>query len=254
MLLNYQIFGEKSDHPTLIIAHGLFGSSRNWRAIARQLSRDRQVVTVDMRNHGESFHNEVHDYPSMAEDLASVTRHFGAPCDLLGHSMGGKAAMFLACIEPSLINRLLVIDIAPVRYDHSHLENINALLALELDRITSRSTADEALKASIPDDVVRAFLVQSLVIEEGGNRWMLNLPVLKTAHDDVLGFPEVEGQFTGSALFLSGGQSDYVTSSHNGLILQHFPSTEFEIIAKAGHWVQAEAPREFIEAVSAFIK
>ena len=207
MLLNYQSFGEASDKPTLVIAHGLFGSARNWRAIARQLSRDRLVVAVDMRNHGNSFHDDTHDYPTMAADLGAVIRHLGAPCDLLGHSMGGKAAMVLALSEPSLISSLIIVDIAPVAYEHSHLGHIEALQALDIDALSSRKEADELLIDQIPEDMVRGFLLQSLDMDPSGNRWKINLSALEKAMDDIIGFPSVSGQFLGPTLFLRGGKN-----------------------------------------------
>jgi len=253
MNLHAQIFGEASTLPTLVIAHGLFGSSRNWRAIARQLARDRQVIALDMRNHGQSPFSDAHSYADMAGDLTEFLAGLDRPADLLGHSMGGKAAMLLALQQPALIQKLIIVDIAPVAYTHSHLGNIQALRAIDLGAISSRKDADAILQADIPNEMTRAFLLQSLNIDPAGHSWSLNLEVLETHMSDIVGFPPPEGQFDGSTLFLSGGLSDYVTAEHHAQILTHFPQARFDVIEQAGHWVQAEAPREFIKIVQDYL-
>jgi len=123
-MLKIQSFGNKSNFPDLLIVHGLFGSGRNWRAIARNISTDRQVHIVDMRNHGESFWNDDNSYESMAEDLKEVISSLEGPVDVLGHSMGGKASMVLAINNPNLITKLLIVDIAPTQYKHDQSMNI----------------------------------------------------------------------------------------------------------------------------------
>ena len=253
MKLHAQSFGERSTQPTLVIAHGLFGSSRNWRAIARQLSRDRQVLAVDMRNHGASPFADSHTYEDMADDLGDMISSIDGPVDLLGHSMGGKAAMVLALRGMARLNRLVIVDIAPVAYGHSHLDHIHALLALDLNAIGSRKEADAILAADIPDEMTRSFLLQSLNIDPEGHNWSLNLEILAKHMSDIVGFPAADGQFDGATLFLSGGQSDYVTDAHRPLIQSHFPNAAFQTIEGAGHWVQADAPREFIKRVQDYV-
>ena len=254
MNLNTHHFGEETDRPNLVIAHGLFGSSRNWRAIARQLAKDRLVVTVDMRNHGDSFWADTQSYFDMADDLGSVLDGLDGPSDLLGHSMGGKAAMVLALRAPALINRLLVVDIAPVSYSHSHQGHIDALRAIDLGKISSRKDVDDILMRDIPDQMTRAFLLQSLVMAPNeAARWSLNLDVLSREMDKIVGFPKVEGDFDRPALFLRGGLSDYVTEDATPEIKQLFTNATIETIDGADHWVQAEKPREFIASVKAFL-
>ncbi|MEM7241673.1 MAG: alpha/beta fold hydrolase [Pseudomonadota bacterium] len=245
--------GEKTDQPNLVIAHGLFGSSRNWRAIARQFSKDRLVVTVDMRNHGESFWADTQSYFDMADDLRAVIANLDGPSDLLGHSMGGKAAMVRALRDADTINRLLVVDIAPVPYAHSHQGHIDALQALDLTTLSSRKEADEMLQADIPDEMTRAFLLQSLVMGPDGARWSLNLDVLSDEMDKIIGFPEIEGLFNESALFLRGAASDYVDDKFVPEIKRLFPQAVFDTIAGAGHWIQADKPREFIASIKAYL-
>ena len=248
MKLATLVHGEAGDRPPLLIAHGLFGSARNWGVIAKRLAQERRVVVVDMRNHGESPWAEAHDYESMAEDLAQAA---DGRWDVLGHSMGGKAAMVLALRHPDRVNRLVVADIAPVAYGHTQAHLVEAMAALDLSVMGSRGDADRALAASVEDPGVRAFLLQSLDVKE--RRWRLNLDVLGREMPKILSFPEVEGHFDGPTLFLSGGTSSYVLPEHLDRIKALFPAARFAKIPGAGHWLHAEKPREFEAAVSAFL-
>ncbi|TVS05390.1 MAG: alpha/beta fold hydrolase [Rhodobacteraceae bacterium] len=245
-MLNCLRHGEWNDKPKLLIVHGLFGSARNWGAIAKRLSDTREVVSVDMRNHGESFRDPRHGYSDLAEDLAHVIAAEGAPMDVLGHSMGGKAAMVLALTQPELVRRLLIADIAPVEYGHSQNHLIRALRDLPLEGLQSRSEADAALAHTVEDPSVRAFLLQSLDLKASPPRWRLNLDVLEAEMDRITGWPaEITGPFEGPALFFSGAQSDYVRPEHRPGIKALFPEARFAKLPDAGHWLHAEAPRPF---------
>ncbi|GIT89870.1 esterase [Jannaschia pagri] len=247
-MLNTITHGTSTDRPPLLIAHGLFGSARNWGVVAKRLASDRQVVVVDMRNHGASPWSDSHSYADMAADLAEVMQ--GRPHDVLGHSMGGKAAMVLALSRPDLVRRLIVADIAPVAYAHTQTPLIDAMEAVDLSRVTRRSEAAEQMQ-QVPDDGTRAFLLQSL--DAAGGRWTLNLSVLKAEMDKIIGFPEVSGSFGGSTLFLTGGKSDYVQPSHRDKITALFPMALFVSIPGAGHWVHAENPRAFEASARTFL-
>jgi esterase len=201
-----------------------------------------------MRNHGDSPWDNTHDYPAMAEDLAGTIE---GRWDVLGHSMGGKAAMLLALEHPDKVNRLVVADIAPVAYGHTQAHLVEAMAALDLSAISTRAEADAALAANIDTPAVRAFLLQSLDVRE--KRWTLNLPVLGREMAKILSFPELAARFDGPALFLSGAASDYVRPEHHDRIRALFPGARFAEIAGAGHWLHAEKPREFCEAVAAFL-
>lgn len=243
-MLNTILTGTATDTPPLLIAHGLFGSARNWGSIAKRMAADRQVITVDMRNHGESPWFDSHSYPDMARDLAEVIGANGGRADVLGHSMGGKAAMMLALTAPERINRLVVADIAPVAYRHSQQHLIDAMRGVDLSAIETRSDADEMLARAVADRAVRAFLLQSLDVKN--RRWQLNLDVLEAEMSKILGWPPVEGRFDGPALFLSGAESDYVRPEFRSGIAALFPKARFVSISGAGHWLHAEKPREFI--------
>ncbi len=244
---------KSADRTPLVIAHGLFGSGRNWGAIAKRLAADRPVIAVDMRNHGDSPTAAVNDYPAMAADLGETIAAHGGQADLLGHSMGGKAAMVLALTEPARIRRLIVADMAPVAYDRTQLPYVVAMQAVDLATITRRGDADAALAAAVPEAAVRAFLLQSLALGPEGAAWKLNLPVLGAEMPKIMGFPTVAGSFAGPALFLTGALSDYVRPDAWPRIRALFPAARHEALANAGHWLHADAPAAFIAAVQSFL-
>jgi len=247
--------GAAGDGPPLVIAHGLFGSARNWNVIAKRLAEARPVLAVDMRNHGDSPWADSHGYRDLAADLAEVIAGLGGRADVLGHSMGGKAAMALALTRPAMLRKLVVADIAPVAYGHSQTHLIAAMRALPLDSVASRGDADRLLAPAVPDASTRAFLLQSLDIKAGGGpRWRLNLDVLEAEMDRITGWPDdLDGRFDGPALFLSGAASDYVRPEARGRIKARFPAAVMAKIPGAGHWLHAEKPREFEAAVAAFL-
>jgi esterase len=239
-------------HRPLLIVHGLFGSARNWNVAAKNLATTRDVVTVDMRNHGESAWCDSHTYADMAADLAEVIRARGAPMDVLGHSMGGKAAMMLALTCPDLVGQLVVGDIAPVPYTHDNTQHITAMRALPLHPMT-RAEADRALAPYVPDAPLRAFFLQSLDLRSTPPRWRLNLDVLQTFMPQIVGWPDIAAAFQGRTLFLSGGKSHYVLPAYRDAIRALFPHARFVKIPEAGHWLHAEAPRAFEATVDVFL-
>jgi len=236
--------------PHLLIVHGLYGSGRNWGVIGKRLSDRGPVTAVDMRNHGDSFWSDSHGYPDLADDLAEVIAAQVGPMDVLGHSMGGKAAMVLALTRPELVNRLIVADIAPVAYGHSQIQFIEAMRAVDLSRVEKRSDAAEQLAATVPDPTLQAFFTQSLDLK--AKRWKLNLEALTEEMPKILGFPEIAGRFDKPTLFLSGAESDYIAADHRPAIKRLFPKARFAKIPGAGHWLHAEKPREFEASVRAF--
>jgi esterase len=250
-MLNTLIHGDDTSQPPLLIAHGLFGSARNWGVLAKRLSDTRRVLTVDMRNHGESFRDDGHTYPDLAADLAEVIAAHGGVADVVGHSMGGKAAMALALGHPDQVRRLVVADIAPVAYGHTQQPMIDAMRAVDLSTVERRGDADAQLAPLVPEDGVRAFLLQSLDV--AGRRWRLNLDALSANMDAILGWPDIAAKSEVETLFLSGGVSDYVQADHRPTINALFPNAKFAKIPGAGHWLHAEKPREFEAALRAFL-
>lgn len=250
-MLNTVSMGEGA--VPLLIVHGLFGSARNWRVLQKRLAVDRQVITVDMRNHGDSFWHEDHSYEAMADDLAEVIEAYGGEADVLGHSMGGKAAMVMALREPLALRRLIVADIAPVAYGHTQVGHIAAMQSVDMSSVMRRAEADIQLAQTVADPALRAFFLQSLALGEKGARWQLNLDALGEDMHKIMGFPALEQTFSSPTLFLNGGNSDYVLPEMHGDIRRRFPFAEFSAIDGAGHWLHAEKPREFQAAIEAFL-
>lgn len=243
----------KTNAPPLLIVHGLFGSARNWGVIARHLSDGRPVLAVDMRNHGQSPRAPTQSYADMAQDLAKVVEAHGGKADLLGHSMGGKAAMQLALTRPELVRKLIIADIAPVAYEHDQLQYVTHMRGLDLTHLRSRQEADHRLSLTLGDPALRAFFLQSLDLKSSPPSWRLNLDVLEAEMPKIVGWPGTTGQFDGPTLILAGANSHYVRPEHRETIKALFPKARFAKIPGAGHWLHAERPREFEAAIDAFL-
>lgn len=239
--------------PVLIILHGFFASSRNWRSIARNLADEFHVYLLDMRNHGESAHNAIMDYPSMAADIELFldSQHL-SKANILGHSMGGKAAMWLALTQPERINKLMVADIAPVSYRHSFDNLIQALQQLPLEQLSNRKQADSILSSAIPEPSFRQFLLQNLVLEEGKYVWRIDLDIFARTADNIIAFPDTEAlnAYQDKVLFLAGETSNYMNQDSVETL---FPKAEIKTIEKAGHWLHAEQPEAFCGVVKHFL-
>ena len=205
-----------------------------------------------MRNHGDSPRSDTHGYPEMAADLSKLIDAHGGRAHVVGHSMGGKAAMALALTRPDQVASLLVADIAPVSYTHSQMQFIEAMRAVDLSRVEKRSDAVAQLAERVEDKSLQSFFTQSLDLRE--RRWKLNLEVLAAEMPKILSFPALEGQYDGPVLFLSGGQSDYVRPEHRDTIRGYFPKARFAKMPQAGHWLHADDPRGFEASVKAFLE
>jgi len=251
-MLNTVIMGE--GEVPLLIVHGLFGSARNWRVLQKRLAEARRVIAVDLRNHGDSFWDADNSYEALAGDLAKVIAAHGGTADVLGHSMGGKAAMMLALSASARVQRLIVADIAPVAYGHTQAGHIMAMQSVDMPVVTRRSEADKQLAQHVADPALRAFFLQSVALGDEGARWQLNLKALGVEMPKIMGFPAQDSAFAGPTLFLSGAQSDYVLPKMHAGIIENFPQAEFAKVEGAGHWLHAEKPREFQAAVEAFLE
>ena len=235
----------------VVILHGLFGSKRNWSAIARQLAAAFQVFTVDLRNHGESPWDDRHEYPAMAADVASfIDRQVGGPVTLIGHSMGGKVAMLLALTRPDLVERLLVVDISPARSRGTPIGYVHAMQRVPLAACARRSDVEAALAEDILDPVVRGFLVTNIVSRPEGLAWTANLDAIERQFDTILDWPDTAdaAPFFGPTLFLRGNRSLVIKPEHALVIHQLFPAATIESIMGAGHWVHEEHPAEWLGA------
>lgn len=254
--LSFREYGERRDDVPLVLIHGLFGASGNWHGLARILSRSRYCLVPDLRNHGGSPWDARMDYPAMAGDIAALLRSRGIEqAHLLGHSMGGKAAMWLALEESSLVGSLIIVDIAPVAYPERFGTLIRALQALPLDEVQDRRDAQARLASSIPSEKLRGYLLTNLLPREGGGwRWRINLPVLARSMPEILGFPDAQGrQFPGPALFLYGARSDYLGADVLSVVRALFPLARLRAVPGAGHWVYSDQPDAFLAAVRSFL-
>jgi pimeloyl-ACP methyl ester carboxylesterase len=242
--------------PPLAILHGLFGSGRNWASMAQRLGAHHRVIALDLRNHGASPWADAMDYREMADDVQATMQARGYErFALLGHSLGGKVAMTAALENSVAVERLIVVDIAPVAYATRHLGHVRAMRQLDLASIKRRADADAALAPTIADTAERAFLLQNLILEDGGARWRLNLEAIEREMPHLAGFPpiSVSRTYAGPSLFVAGGRSDYLRPEHEPVIRRMFPNAEIANIDNAGHWLHAEQPTAFLAVLEAFL-
>jgi len=251
--LNYKKIGDEGE--VVLILHGLFGSLDNWQTMARRLSETGlQVYSVDLRNHGKSPHTSETSLQLMAEDVEQFINSKDLEnITLIGHSMGGKTAMQLAMNQPELLNKLVVVDIAPKPYLPRHNTYFEAMLGLDLASITSRRDAKNALGETVKNIGVLQFLLKNLDRKkEGGFEWKFNLHALYNNYENLLSGLHSDVQFNKPTLFMKGGLSDYLSQSDLELIQTNFPNAVIETIDGAGHWVHAEAQNEFFTAITNF--
>lgn len=247
---------ESGSGPALAILHGLFGAGRNWAGIARRLAAGHRVIALDLRNHGASPWAETMDYAELAEDVHETLQTLGCRrFALIGHSMGGKTAIVEALAHGNEVERLVVVDVAPVAYAPHHQAYVRAMRGLDLRGVSRRSEADARLADVIPDAAERAFLVQNLVFDDSQPRWRLNLAAIGRAMPRLAAFPAMPpgARYEGPALFVAGSRSDYLRPEHEPEIRRLFPGARIARIADAGHWLHAERPQAFLDLVEPFL-
>lgn len=239
--------------PPLVVLHGLLGSSRNWLTTGGDLAADYHVLAPDLRNHGKSPHADEMTYEAMGADVLAWMDDIGLKrVTLMGHSMGGKVAMLLACRHPERVERLVVVDIAPKAYlSHEHRAEFAAMNELKLDALQSRGEAELRFEARVGDWAMRKFLTTNLERDEaGGWRWQINLPALTAALPEIEANPLATGdRFDGPTLFVRGGKSRYIAEVDALAIKAHFPRARVVTIADSGHNPHMETRAEFVSAV-----
>jgi pimeloyl-ACP methyl ester carboxylesterase len=236
-----------SSGPEVVILHGLLGSSRNWQRIMRELSADCRVIVPDLRNHGDSPHGP-HSIEAMRDDIVHlIETNCVEPPHLVGHSMGGLAAMAVSTTDAAAIASLIVVDIAPVRRTEGLRKILDALLELDLKSINSRTDADRALSEKIPGAGVRQFLLQNLKRNTAGEfSWRCNLPELRRfLAEETFQLPP-RAVYEGPTLVIAGRRSEYKVWEHEKSLRAHFPAMILEIFEDAGHWVHMDAPGRFV--------
>lgn len=234
----------------LIILHGLFGSSDNWQTHGKKLAEYFEVYLVDQRNHGKSDWSDAFSYELMAVDLFEfVQEHNLEDFILMGHSMGGKTAMYFAQEHEDLLEKLIVVDMGVKSYPVHHDRILEGLKSLDLSIIDSRGDAQKALAEYIDDASIRQFLLKNLYWKTKGQlAWRINIPVLDEKIDEIVKELPHKEVLT-DTLFMRGGKSNYILEEDTEQIKSYFPVSEIYSIESAGHWIHAEAPTEFIEKV-----
>lgn len=251
-ILHSQILGEGQP---LLILHGYFGMSDNWKTLGNQFSEDYQVHLIDQRNHGRSFHSEVFNYQLLAEDIYNYIQHHNLKeVFLIGHSMGGKTAMFFATQYPELVAKLIVVDISPKEYKPHHNAILAGLNAIDFTQQNSRKLVDKKLANYIPELGVRQFLLKNVYWEEKGKlAFRFNLQSLTDNNPKVGEALPQNSKFSKETLFLKGEKSGYIVSGEQLIIDKHFPNNKVVEIKNAGHWLHAENPDDFYAEVCEFL-
>ena len=248
--------GEAGGGEPVVLLHGLFGAAQNWGTVQKRLAAapGRRVIALDLRNHGSSPRAPAMGYPAMAEDVAETLAALGAlPAAVVGHSMGGKAAMALALSRPAAVARLAVVDIAPVAHAPALRGYVAAMRAVPLRPGLTRREADAALTEAVPQPGIRAFLLQNLRLGADPPAWRLGLDGIAAARPAIAGFPEFAATYAGPTLFLVGERSDYVRAEHHARIRALFPAARLAAVPGAGHWVHSENPDGFLALLEPFL-
>lgn len=253
MLLNFKSLG---DGPNIILMHGLLGSSTNLGTLASSFSTSNRVFNLDLRNHGQSPHIPSMSYEDMASDVHEliIQEEIQQPI-LIGHSMGGKVAMTLGLQYPDLIRALVILDIAPVKYDSDFHTLIKSLQTIDLSIISDRKQADSLLALDVEEPAFRQFLLQNLIRDASGFKWRVNLDIIADAIPTIINFPDMKQKtFAHPSLFIGGGNSDYIKESDKPTIRNYFPSALIQTIPETGHWLHAEKTDEVVSIIEQFLQ
>jgi pimeloyl-ACP methyl ester carboxylesterase len=242
--------------PALIILHGLFGSSDNWHSVGNVFSKHFFSLVPDARNHGRSPHSDEFDYQVMTNDVAEfIQQQHLASVSLIGHSMGGKTAMLAALQHPELIDKLIVVDIAPRAYPPEHELIFEALNSIDLSAMVRRIDIETKLAQHISDAATVQLLMKNLTRDEQGKfRWKMNLPVIQKNYESINNsLLSQQTRFEKPALFIRGEHSEYILMEDLKPIAELFPRAELVTIKNAAHWVHADAPDDFAQTALEFL-
>lgn len=245
----------KGEGTPLLILHGYFGMSDNWKTLGSQFSEDYEVHLIDQRNHGRSFHRDIFNYEVLVEDLYNyIQEHQLTKVYLIGHSMGGKTAMLFAVTYPELVQKLIIVDISPRQYQPHHNAILAGLNSIDFSLDNSRGKVDKKLADLIPEIGVRQFLLKNVYWKEKGQlAFRFNLDSLTENNIEVGAALPPFTIFKNETLFLKGQNSDYITEKEEAIILAHFTNSKIIEIKNAGHWLHAENPKHFYNEVCGFL-
>ena len=249
--LHYQ---EAGQGEAIILIHGLFGSLENLGMIAKALKANYRVISVDVRNHGQSFHQNSMEYNELALDVLGVMDELSiSSTHILGHSMGGKIAMQLAINFPKRVNKLIIADIAPVEYPPHHERIINGLKSIDLSIIKTRKEADTQLAKAVETTSVRQFLLRNLASKNNQLTFKCHLDNIANCYPQITSGFSLDKQYLGETLFIKGGDSEYIQASHRDTILSIFPNSTAKVIQGTGHWLHAEKPVIFNKIITDYL-
>ncbi|MEX0322478.1 MAG: alpha/beta fold hydrolase [Puniceicoccaceae bacterium] len=255
--LQHRYWGNTPGKPDVLLLHGLLGSSRNWQGVGNKLSRYCNVAALDQRNHGTSPHHSSMTYPSLVADVVAWLDAMEiGQIHLVGHSMGGKVCMYLACRYPERVSSLTVVDIAPRAYPPRWEKEFAAMQRMPVQHFTRRSEAEDWLKEEVRDWAFRKFLVSNLEREEaGGFRWIVNLDILQAALPNLFHQVPDDGQrYAGPVLYMRGSESRFVTEGDYAMIRAFFPAVQLKTIPEAGHNVHFDQADLFVQSLQNHIR
>lgn len=255
-ILHSKIYGEDKAGTPLLVFHGLFGMLDNWGSFGKEFGELMPVHLIDLRNHGKSFHDDEMNLEVMVDDITNYMNAHSIPkAILLGHSLGGKVVMQFAIENPEKVEKLIVADIAPKAYPPHHQGIFKALNSVNVSQLNDRHEAEEELKKYIPEIGVIQFLLKNLYWKDDKTLdWRFNLPILTEKYNNFITTGVKFGVYNGPTLFLSGEKSNYILPQDEFSIKQQFPDSEIKKVPRAGHWVQAENPKDFNQLVRDFLK
>lgn len=259
MLLNYQqklttLPETDNKCSNIFILHGLFGSLSNLAGLANSLRSKHNIISLDLRNHGSSAHSASMTYFEMAADIFTLADHLNIEnFSLVGHSMGGKVAMTCALLQPLRINKLVIVDIAPMAYPDKHACVFEGLHALVAQPIQNRKSADLLLSKYVKTAEVRQFLLKSLRKIDGKYQLQFNLTAIDANYASIRDWPTIDNIFNKETLFIKGGSSDYISEAQQTDITGLFPKAKIKVIDNTGHWLHAEKPKIFNRIVDQFL-
>lgn len=254
-ILHSKIYGQDKPGTPLLVFHGLFGMLDNWGSFGKEMGEFFPVHLIDLRNHGKSFHSTEMSHDDLAHDISHyMDFHHIEKANLLGHSLGGKAVMQFAIKYPIKVQKLIVVDISPKAYPPHHQGILKALESVDFEKITTRQEAEEVLQQYIPEKSVIQFLAKNLYwTDDKKLAWRFNLKTLSEKYSEFVSNAIKFGVFSGETLFIAGAKSNYILPQDEFQIKQQFPQASVIKIDNAGHWVQAENPKDFNEAVKDFL-
>lgn len=253
--IHYQIFSDTPDKPWIMLIHGLFGNLDNLSALRRLLTDDYQVLAIDLLDHGQSSFSQTFSFTENAQSIVELINTLKIEqISLIGHSLGGKVAMQIALDHAELISHLVVLDIAPVKYESRHTAVFTGLESVPLATLDSRKEAEQALAEHVTEKPTRQFLLKSLYNQHGIWRWRFNLELLHRDYQKLTAAIESDHSYQGPVLFIKGSLSDYLLLEHRPAVVKLFPNSQSKMLANTGHWLHAEKPEACAQLIVNFLQ